>query len=97
MDGVVCVVLCMPTISYLSFPCFVFSSCVVWIYELVSKFVVSSSHFSVPSPFFGVGPFILRYWVLECLTSMSMCSMRMSRFVRYVRCSMAGNGMCDLV
>ena len=39
---------------------------VVRIHELVSKFVVSSSRFSVPSPFFfGVGPFILRYRVLE--------------------------------
>ena len=65
MDGVVCVVLCMPTISFWSFPRFTFSSCVVWIYELVPKFVVPSSRFSVPSPFFGVGPFILRYWVLE--------------------------------
>ena len=28
---------------------------------------------------------------------MSMCSMCSSRFVRYVRCSKAGNGMYDLV
>ena len=66
----------------------------VRIHEMVSKFVVPSSRFSVPSPFFGVGPFIFRYWVLECLTSMSMCSMCMSRFVRYV---LAGNGMYDFV
>ena len=64
MDGVVCIVLFMLTISLWSF-LVLCSFCAVRIHEMVSKFVVSASRFSVPSPFFGVGPFILRYWVLE--------------------------------
>jgi len=69
----------------------------VRMHEMVSKFVVPSSRFPVPSPFFlGWG---LSYCDIgsSSLTSKSMCSMCMSRFVRYVRCSMAGNGMYDFV